>query len=386
MARPVTVRVLNVVGARPNFMKMAPVIAALEAWNSSPAGRELCFEQTLVHTGQHYDERLSAVFFDQLGLPEPDEWLGVGSGSQAQQTARLLETLEPVVLDHRPDLVVVPGDVNSACAGALVAAKLNVPVAHLEAGLRSGDRSMPEEVNRIVIDHVAEVLFTTCADGDRNLLREGTATERIVRVGNTMIDSLTRLLAPAVAGAAQTRRELALGDEPFVLVTLHRPSNVDDPAQLRLLLGVLNDLARDLHVVFPVHLRTRARMASLGDDAGCAPGGRVIAAEPLGYLQFLGLMAQAAAVITDSGGIQEETTALGVPCVTVRTTTERPITIAEGTNRLVDPGDPQAILSAALAAVTGGPTSPPPAIELWDGHAGERVAEALAHWVEQVGR
>lgn len=379
-------KVLHVVGARPNFMKMAPVVAALESWNSSTAGRELRFEQTLVHTGQHYDERLSGVFFDQLGLPEPDEWLGVGSGSQAQQTARLLEALEPVVLDHRPDLVVVPGDVNSACAGALVAAKLSLPVAHVEAGLRSGDRGMLEEINRIVIDHVAELLLTTCADGDRNLLREGVAAEHIVRAGNTMIDTLSRLLAPAVATAAQTRRELALGDAPFVLVTLHRPSNVDDPEQLRRLLGMLDELSCDLPVVFPVHLRTRARMASLADDMANPPGGRVITAEPLGYLQFLGLMAQAAAVITDSGGVQEETTMLGVPCVTVRTTTERPITITKGTNRLADPGDPQAILEAAHAAVAGGVASPPPVIELWDGHAGERVAQAVARWAQTLGR
>ena len=375
----VRVKVLFIVGARPNFMKVAPVMAAAERWNEKATGG-LRFERVLVHTGQHYDESLSGVFFDELGLPEPDDYLGVGSGSQACQTARLLEALEPVVLRYEPDAVLVPGDVNSTCACALVAAKLCVPVVHLEAGLRSGDRTMPEEINRIVADHVAELLLTTCADGDDNLVREGIDPESVVNVGNTMIDSVTRLRPSAEATVAATRRRIGIGDAPFVLTTLHRPSNVDDPEQLERLLDVLRHVADDLPVVFPVHLRTRARFADL--DKAC-PGlacPQLHLIEPLGYLEFLGLMTRAAAVVTDSGGVQEETTFLGVPCVTVRTTTERPVTVSEGTNRLADPYDSAAVLSAIRDAVAQGPTVPAPQVPLWDGHAGERAVEALADW------
>ena len=377
-------KVLHVVGARPNFVKMAPVVAAIEARNATCGPRDLRFEQVLVHTGQHYAEILSGVFLDQLALPEPDEYLGVGSGSQAQQTARLLEALEPVMLRHRPDVVLVPGDVNSTCAAALVAAKLNVPVAHLEAGLRSGDRGMPEEINRIVTDHVANLLLTTCADADANLLHEGIPPERIARVGNTMIDSLFRLRDRAEATVTDTRARLGLHDRAFVLVTLHRPSNVDAPEQLQRLVAVLAELARDLPVVFPMHLRTRARLRQLlgeGDSLRDARG--LILTDPLGYLEFLGLMTQAAAVVTDSGGVQEETTVLGVPCVTVRTTTERPITVTQGTNRLADPLDQGAILLAARAAVAQGIAAAPPVLPLWDGDAGHRVAGALALWASE---
>jgi UDP-N-acetylglucosamine 2-epimerase (non-hydrolysing) len=375
------IRLLHVVGARPNFVKMAPVIASIDAWNAGHRAAAAQFEQILVHTGQHYDYLLSRVFLDQLAMPEPDEFLGVGSGSQAEQTARLLEALEPVISRHRPDLVLVPGDVNSTCAAAIAAAKLNVPVAHLEAGLRSRDRSMPEEINRIIADHVSELLLTTCADADQNLLDEGIPPQRTVRVGNTMIDALVSLLPEATRTLAETRHRLGMPDRPFVLVTLHRPSNVDEPAQLRRLLGALRQLARDVHVLFPMHLRTRERLAQLEGGRGREDGwdGLQIV-EPLGYIEFLGLMARAAAVITDSGGVQEETTVLGVPCVTARTTTERPITITEGTNVLVAPADPQAILDAARAAVARGHSSPPPRINLWDGHAGPRVAQALAEW------
>jgi UDP-N-acetylglucosamine 2-epimerase (non-hydrolysing) len=371
-------KLLCVVGARPNFMKVAPVMAAAGRWNRQP-DHSVYFEPVLVHTGQHYDVLLSRIFFQQLGLPEPDEHLGVGSGSHALQTARLLEALEPVVCRHRPDAVLVPGDVNSTCAAALVAAKLNVPVVHLEAGLRSGDRSMPEEINRIVADHVADLLLTSCPDGDDNLLREGVERERIVDIGNTMIDSLSRLRPQAEATLPSTRARLGLGDGPLVLVTLHRPSNVDEPGRLAQLLEMLADISLRTPVVFPVHLRTRARIAELG--AGAAPGRpRLHLIEPLGYLEFLGLMTQASAVVTDSGGVQEETTFLGVPCVTVRTTTERPVTVTLGTNRLVDPGDMSAILGAVEDALAVGPAVPTPAVPLWDGHAGERAIEALALW------
>jgi len=388
VTKPITLKVLHIVGARPNFMKMAPVMAAVDGWNASRDPLDVRFEQVLVHTGQHYDEMLSGVFFEQLAMPAPDEYLGVGSGSQARQTARLLETLEAVILSHRPDLVLVPGDVNSTCAGALAAAKLNTPVAHLEAGLRSCDRSMPEEINRIVADHLSDLLLTTCADADANLLHEGVPAERIARVGNTMIDSLVRLRELAEASVSSTRAGLLMPQGPFVLVTLHRPSNVDSRDQLGMLLDVLAELAGDLPVVFPLHPRTRA---SLEDGrATSRPRGsenRLLLIDPLGYLEFLGLMTCAAAVITDSGGVQEETTALGVPCVTVRTTTERPITVAEGTNRMVDPADPGAILAAARAAAAEGVWVPPPRLELWDGRAGERVVQALARWaVERAGR
>ena len=378
---PRTLKLMHVVGARPNFMKMAPVIAAVETWNAASHSRSVRFDQVLVHTGQHYDEMLSRVFFEQLAMPEPDENLGVGSGSQAGQTARLLVALEPVMLRHRPGLVIVPGDVNSTCAGALVAAKLSVPVAHLEAGLRSGDRRMPEEINRIIADHVADLHLTTCADADANLMHEGIPHSHIVRVGNTMIDSLIRLVARAEDTVEATQGRLDLRRDQYVLVTLHRPTNVDVPDQLARLMGVLLELSRDLPVVFPVHRRTQERLSRLpGLVESCRATGRLVLTDPLGYLEFLGLMMHCSAVITDSGGIQEETTVLGIPCVTVRTTTERPITVTLGTNQLVDPLDRAAILAASRAAVSRGILSPAPEVPLWDGKAGERVAEALAAW------
>jgi len=372
------VKVLHVVGARPNFMKIAPVIRAVEAWNASADTSGTQFEQVLVHTGQHYDRALSTVFFEQLGLPEPDEYLGVGSGTQADQTARLMSALEPVVERHEPNLVVVPGDVNSTLAAALVAAKLGVPVAHLEAGLRSGDRTMPEEINRIVTDHLSDVLLTTCVDADVNLAREGLSSRHVRRVGNTMIDTLVRLRPKAEEAFERTRVAVGLPDADFALVTLHRPSNVDDPNQLARLMRVLAKVAREVPVVFPVHLRTRRQLAGL--DVESSSG--LTLSEPLGYLEFLGLMAQAAVVITDSGGIQEETSFLGVPCVTVRSCTERPVTVVDGTNVLVDPSDESAILSAVRGAIARGLSSPPPAIGLWDGAAGGRVVEAFVEWAQ----
>jgi UDP-N-acetylglucosamine 2-epimerase (non-hydrolysing) len=333
----------------------------------------------LVHTGQHYDELLSGVFFEQLGLPEPDEHLRVGSGSQARQTARLLETLEPVVCRHGPDAVLVPGDVNSTGAAALVAAKLHVPVIHLEAGLRSGDRSMPEEIDRIVADHLADLLLTSCRDGDDNLLREGIDPRMIVSVGNTMIDSLERLRVSAEATLGATLKRLGIHRGPLVLTTLHRPSNVDDPEQLLRLLGVSSELSKGVQVVFPVHLRTRERLAALGiETLDARPGLRLT--DPLGYLDFVGLMMAADLVVTGSGGVQEETCYLGVPCITVRTTTERPVTIDLGTNKLVDPYDPSAIIAAIRDALAIGLRQPAHSVPLWDGHAGDRVVSALASW------
>jgi UDP-N-acetylglucosamine 2-epimerase (non-hydrolysing) len=353
--------VLHVVGARPNFMKIAPVMRALGARGAS---------QRLVHTGQHYDARMSDVFFADLDLPAPDVHLGVGSGSHAEQTARVMLAFEKALLaGPRPDWVVVPGDVNSTLAAALVAAKEGVRVAHLEAGLRSYDRRMPEELNRVATDHLADLLLTPSPDADENLAREGIPAERIARVGNVMIDSL--LAALPAARARDVPRRLGLEAGGYALVTLHRPSNVDDPAVLARLLEALATLARSLPVVFPVHPRTRARLEA---PALAASAAALRLAEPLGYLDFLSLSAGARLVLTDSGGLQEETTALGVPCLTLRENTERPITVSEGTNQVVgtDPGR----IGAAAAALLARPPAPRcPA--LWDGRAGERVAEAL---------
>jgi UDP-N-acetylglucosamine 2-epimerase (non-hydrolysing) len=358
--------VVHVVGARPNFMKIAPVMRALAA---------RAVGQRLVHTGQHYDAKMSDVFFDDLGLPEPDLHLGVGSASHAEQTARVMMAFERALEAlPRPDFVLVPGDVNSTLAAALVAAKLGVRVAHLEAGLRSYDRAMPEELNRVATDHLADLLLTPSADADRNLAREGIPAERVVRVGNVMIDSLLAALPRARERAIPAR--LGLRARCYAVVTLHRPSNVDDPRTLARLLGALAALARELPVVFPVHPRTRARLAEPGLTAHASA---LRLTEPLGYLDFLSLVSDARLVLTDSGGLQEETTALGIPCLTLRENTERPITVEEGTNEVVGT-DPDRIAAAARRAVDGATSGRCPA--LWDGRAGERVAEAL---LERIG-
>jgi UDP-N-acetylglucosamine 2-epimerase (non-hydrolysing) len=361
--------VLHVVGARPNFMKVSPLMAAL--------GRRGVL-QRLVHTGQHFDGRMSGVFFEELGLPRPDADLGVGSGSHGEQTARTMIALERFIAgsDPRPSLVVVPGDVNSTVAAALVAAKLNVPVAHLEAGLRSYDRTMPEEVNRVVTDHVSQLLLTPSPDADENLRREG-LLDRAVLVGNLMIDTL-RAHLPRARDLGVPR---AMGLEPgrYAVVTLHRPSNVDEPEALLRLLGALGRIARELPVVFPVHPRTRARLAN-GLAAAAAP---LTLVDPQGYLEFLSLTSSARLVLTDSGGLQEESTALGVPCLTLRENTERPITVSEGTNEVVGT-DPERIVAAALRALASpGPARCP---ALWDGRAGERAADAVVGFLADGGR
>lgn len=353
-------RIVYVVGTRPNFVKTAPVIGALR--ERLPAGRH-----AIVHTGQHYDRLMSDVFLEELGVPPPDHMLEVGSGSHAQQTARVMERLEPVLLEERPDLVIVPGDVNSTLAAALTAAKLDLPVAHIESGLRSFDRTMPEELNRVVADQVAEHLFLHSDEAVENLRREGVAEERMHFVGNTMIDTLLALEERFRAAGAAAR----LGVEPgsFVLVTLHRPALVDGPL-LAETVRQLAALAREMPVVFPVHPRTRKQMEEVGADH---PG--LLLSEPLGYVDFLSLLADAGAVLTDSGGIQEETTFLGIPCFTLRDNTERPVTIRAGTNTLLGL-DPAAIagIPVALADRPASPTEPPP---LWDGRASERVADVL---------
>jgi UDP-N-acetylglucosamine 2-epimerase (non-hydrolysing) len=363
--------ILHVVGARPNFMKAAPVLRALAA---KPGVR-----QTLVHTGQHYDRIMSDVFFQELEMPQPDCNLEVGSGSHAQQTAAILTAFAPVVIERKPDLVLVYGDVNSTVAAALVCSKLGVPVAHVEAGLRSRDRTMPEEINRLLTDQLSDLLFTPSADGDENLLREGVDRSRIHLVGNVMIDTLVRLLPRS----EQHRR--AKLTAPYVLVTLHRPSNVDDLPWLRELLATLAELSQRLTVVFPVHPRTRERLASLDADPGSHP--RLQLLDPQPYLDFLALQRSAALVITDSGGIQEETTFLDVPCLTVRENTERPITITMGTNQLVG-RDLQKLRNAAEGIISRGLEGGTRNYEtdrglqrcrvpLWDGQAAERIAEII---------
>ena len=353
-------RIVYVVGTRPNLVKTAPVVGALRA--RLPDARH-----TVVHTGQHYDRLMSEVFFEELGMPEPDHMLEVGSGSHAAQTARTMERLEPVLAEERPDLVMVPGDVNSTLAAALTAVKMGVPVAHIESGLRSFDMTMPEEANRIVADRFARWLFLHSDEATENLLAEGIPEERMHMVGNTMIDTLVALEARFRAAGAASR--LAVEPGSYVLVTLHRPALVDGPLLVETV-AQLAALAREMPVVFPVHPRTRRMMEGLEPDH---PG--LLLTDPLGYLDFLSLLADAGAVLTDSGGIQEETTYLGVPCFTLRDNTERPVTIRAGTNTLLGL-DPAAIASIprALAQRRAAAPDPPPR---WDGRASQRIADVI---------
>jgi UDP-N-acetylglucosamine 2-epimerase (non-hydrolysing) len=348
--------ILHVVGARPNFMKAAPVMRALKKW---PEAR-----QTLVHTGQHYDSNLSDIFFSQLNMPAPEVNLEVGSGSHAAQTAEVMKRFEPVVLERKPDVVLVYGDVNSTVAAALVCSKLVIRVGHVEAGLRSFDRTMPEEINRIVTDRLADLLFTPSEDGDVNLQREGVPAEKIHRVGNVMIDSLVQLLPAAVQVSKNSL------PQRYALVTLHRPCNVDDSANLKNILKSLLEVNEQLEVVFPVHPRTRQRIEKFGINIE-----KLHLLEPLPYIEFLSLQRRAVVVITDSGGIQEETTYLGVPCLTLRSNTERPVTVSMGTNVLV--GQDPHLLVSELATILEGKAKKGSIPPLWDGHASERIAQVL---------
>jgi UDP-N-acetylglucosamine 2-epimerase (non-hydrolysing) len=334
-------------------MKVAPLMRALEKRGA---------RQTLVHTGQHYDANMSDVFFSELGMLAPDVNLGVGSGTHAAQTAEIMARFEPAVLERKPDLVLVYGDVNSTVAAALVCSKLRVPVGHVEAGLRSFDRGMPEEINRLVTDQLADLLFTPSEDGDENLKREGIAVEKIHRVGNVMIDTLVRLLPAADKMNGMPGR--------YALVTLHRPSNVDSGERLGEILEALRAIRKEVEVVFPVHPRTRQHMSDLALDAG-----NIRLLGPLPYIEFLALQRRATVVITDSGGIQEETTFLKVPCLTLRTTTERPVTVSMGSNMLV--GEDLVKLKAETSRVLAGQGKQGKVPPLWDGHAADRIADIV---------
>lgn len=358
--------VVYVVGARPNYMKIAPL---MEAMNGAAGIRQL-----LVNTGQHYDEAMSKGFLRELGLPAPDVDLNVGSASHAVQTANVMIGFERVCLAETPDLVVVAGDVNSTMAATLVAAKLLIPVAHLEAGLRSFDRRMPEEVNRIVTDRLADLLLTPSADADENLRAEGVADEKIHLVGNIMIDTLMRHLPLATLDRLAGR--VSVQDREYAALTLHRPSNVDDPNAFRSILDALAVIAGRLPVIFPVHPRTRERLRTFGVEM--PPG--VVLTEPLGYIDFLSLTSHARIVITDSGGLQEESTALGIPCLTLRENTERPVTVTDGTNRVVGT-DTRAILAAFDMAMAGQVSAKRP--PLWDGHTAGRAAAVLTTFLSR---
>lgn len=349
-----------IAAARPNFMKVAPLYHVL--------GKEPWCRLRLVHTGQHYDRNMSDAFFRDLGLPSPDLHLGVGSGSHAEQTANVMLAYERACAGEQPDLIVVVGDVNSTLACALVGSKLHIPVAHLEAGLRSRDRRMPEEINRLVTDTLADILWTPSPDGDENLVAEGVPPEKITRVGNIMIDSY-ELMRARIEASGQ-RRKLGLEGRGYAVVTLHRPSNVDEEAPLTALVGRLTGIAARLPLVFPVHPRTRKNLETFGlwTSLAEAPGMQVI--DPLGYVDFMNLVCGARLVITDSGGVQEETTYLGIPCLTLRTTTERPITVTQGTNRLVTADELVAAVDEVLTGGGAGGRKP----DLWDGHTATRVA------------
>lgn len=355
------IRILAVAGARPNFMKIAPLLRELRTREG--------VEAFLVHTGQHYDAAMSESFFEELGIAPPDANLGVGSGSHAAMTAEVLRRIEPILEEQRPDALLVVGDVNSTIAASLAAVKLGVPVAHVEAGLRSFDRGMPEEINRVLTDAISQWLFVTEPSGEENLRREGVQAERIHFVGNVMIDTLLAHLERA--RKRDTLDRLGLEREGYGVLTLHRPSNVDDPGQLQGLFQVLEDIHEEIPVVFPVHPRTQAAIQR--GLSGRRP--RLMLTEPLGYLDFLRLMADARLVLTDSGGIQEETTVLGVPCLTLRENTERPVTVSQGTNRVV--GTDPATIRAEARKILAGDVKRGATPERWDGRAAERIADVL---------
>jgi UDP-N-acetylglucosamine 2-epimerase (non-hydrolysing) len=360
---------MHIVGARPNFMKVAPIIAAMTQQGG--------FTQRLVHTGQHYDAQLSRIFFDELKIPRPDIDLNIGAGSHAEQTGRMLIELEKVFLRIQPEGVLVVGDVNSTMAAAITAAKLGITIVHVEAGLRSFDRSMPEEINRLVTDVLSDVLFTTEPSGNDNLRREGIPEEKVHFVGNVMIDTLLRFRQQAQS--SEILETLHLKPQAYAVLTMHRPGNVDSPEQLQKMFRILAKIARELPVIFPCHPRTKNRLQELalplGATTDSASAGGIIVHEPLGYLDFLHLMSQAKFVLTDSGGVQEETTILGLPCLTLRENTERPVTIVEGTNTLV--GSSEELILAEVAKILAGQGKQGRIPQFWDGQAAPRIVEVL---------
>ncbi|HEY6119167.1 MAG TPA: UDP-N-acetylglucosamine 2-epimerase (non-hydrolyzing) [Pyrinomonadaceae bacterium] len=360
-------KVINVVGARPNFMKVAPLVDAMKR---APGG----FNPLVVHTGQHYDSLMSDLFFRDLDLPAPDVYLGVGSGSHASQTAAVMQRFEPVILREKPDWVLVVGDVNSTIACALVCVKMGVKVGHVEAGLRSRDRTMPEEINRLLTDQIADLLFTPSPDADANLRAEGIPEERIRFVGNIMVDSLLKHLEQAKR--SRIREEMGLLNEDYAVLTLHRPSNVDDRNVFERILRALERIAAKVPIIFPVHPRTRKMILEFGLADRMEATGRLRLIDPLGYLDFLGLYSEAKLLLTDSGGIQEETTVLGIPCLTLRENTERPITVEMGTNTIVGT-DPDTIADAALASLNGMKKKKSLIPQFWDGKTASRILAAL---------
>jgi UDP-N-acetylglucosamine 2-epimerase (non-hydrolysing) len=368
-------KIINVVGARPNFMKVAPIVAAMRR-------REKDFAPLIVHTGQHYDAAMSDAFFRDLELPEPDVHLDVGSGSHAAQTAAVMQRFEPVVLAEKPDWVLVVGDVNSTLACALVCAKLHIKVAHVEAGLRSRDRLMPEEINRLLTDQLSDLLLTPSPDADANLRAEGIAKERIRFVGNVMIDSLFAHLKRAEN--SRVREDLGVAERPYAVLTLHRPSNVDERATFAQILSALEEISRRLQIIFPVHPRTRARIREFGFSQRIEQNKNLRLIEPLGYLDFLRLYSGAQLVLTDSGGLQEETTALGIACLTLRENTERPITVEMGTNQIVGTDADKITRGAHRALAVLNHASPqdaaPKLPPLWDGQAAPRILDALMNY------
>jgi UDP-N-acetylglucosamine 2-epimerase (non-hydrolysing) len=361
-------KVIIVAGARPNFMKVAPIVAAMKR-------RENQFKSLLVHTGQHYDEAMSEAFFRDLKMPAPDIHLGVGSASHAQQTAAIMQAFEPFVIKEQPDWVIVVGDVNSTLACSLVCAKLGIKVAHVEAGLRSRDRTMPEEINRLLTDQIADLLLTPSADADDNLRAEGIPPERVRMVGNIMIDSLLGNLERA--NQSNVCAGLGLSEKTYAVLTLHRPSNVDDREALARVITALEEIAKRLPIVFPAHPRTRKMITELGLSERIESNKGLLLIDPVGYLDFLQLINRSCLVLTDSGGIQEETTVLGIPCITLRENTERPITVEMGTNTIAGT-DPASIIKAALSALDNPPNSSVPRVPpLWDGHTADRILDAL---------
>lgn len=368
-----TIRLLSVVGARPNFMKIAPIVCAIDGHNrrfTQDKQSESRVQHILVHTGQHYDVEMSETFFKDLGLPEPDINLGVGSGSHAVQTARVMIAFEPVCIREKPDWVIVVGDVNSTLACTLVASKLGIKVAHVEAGLRSFDRSMPEEINRIVTDSIADLLFTPSKDGDENLACEGIPKEKIRRVGNIMMDTLAANLEEA--RKLKPYEQFGVRKKDYVFVTLHRPSNVDNKSSLSGIMERLLTLAKEIPVLFPMHPRTKRNLSQFGIDKAI-DGSNLLICQPLRYHETIGLVDQAKFVLTDSGGLQEETTFLGIPCLTLRPNTERPTTVTQGTNQLTSVETLERDLGNLLHG--GGKRGAIP--ELWDGHTAERIIRIL---------